>query len=165
MKERLIELITNSDILCDSCGENTSSYCAEYLADYLLANGVMVVDGSVGVTNLKPLQTMCGMPLDEVAELITAKEEDRLIVPPCKVGEDVYFLVARGSFGSLVTSGVAIKRKVDEIGWNGKDFIIRSYRDMPNDPCGNLSSEWGNLVFATEEEADKRINEIREKCF
>lgn len=92
-------------------------------------------------------------------------KESGVLAPPCKVGEYVYFLVARGSFGSLVTSGVAIKRKVDEIGWNGKDFIIRSYRDMPNDPCGNLSSEWGNLVFATEEEAEKRINQIREKCF
>lgn len=92
-------------------------------------------------------------------------KESGVLAPPCKVGEDVYFLVARGSFGSLVASGVAIKRKVDEIGWDGKNFIIRSYRNMPNDPCGNLSSEWGNLVFATEEEADKRINEIRERCF
>ena len=98
----------------------------------------------------------------EIAEKL---ESYGVLCPPCKVGEDVYFLVARGSFGSLVTSGVAIKRKVDEIGWNGKDFIIRSYRDMSNDPCGNLSSEWGNLVFATEEEADKRIKEIRENCY
>lgn len=96
----------------------------------------------------------------EIAEKL---ESYGVLCPPCKVGEDVYFLVARGSFGSLVTSGVAIKRKVDEIGWNGKDFIIRSYRDRPNDPCGNLSSEWGNLVFATEEEADKRIKEIRDR--
>lgn len=99
---------------------------------------------------------------EEIAEKL---ESYGVLCPPCKVGEDVYFLVARGSFGSLVTSGVAIKRKVDEIGWNGKDFIIRSYRDMPNDPCGNLSSEWGNLVFATEKEAEKRIKEIREKCY
>ena len=92
-------------------------------------------------------------------------KESGVLAPPCKVGDYVFFLVARGEFGSLITSGAPIKRKVDEIGWDGKNFIIRSYRDMSNDLCGNLSSEWGNLVFATEEEADKRINEIREKCF
>ena len=86
-----------------------------------------------------------------------------VLCPPCKVGEDVYFLVARGSFGSLLVSGVPIKRRVDEIGWNGKDFIIHSYRDMPNDPCGNLSSEWENLVFETEEQANQKLKEIKEK--
>lgn len=42
MRERLRKLIYNSDILCDSCGESTSSYCAEAIADHLLANGVIV---------------------------------------------------------------------------------------------------------------------------
>ena len=48
MKERLTELITKSDILCDTCGENSPSYCAEALADYLLANGVFVPPCKVG---------------------------------------------------------------------------------------------------------------------
>lgn len=47
-RERLIELITTSDILCDTCGENSPSYCAEALADYLLANGVIVPPCKVG---------------------------------------------------------------------------------------------------------------------
>ena len=47
-RERLIELISKSEILCNTCGENTNSYCAEALADYLLANGVIVPPCKVG---------------------------------------------------------------------------------------------------------------------
>ena len=43
MRDRLMELIYNSDILCDSCGESTSSYCAEAIADHLIANNVFVL--------------------------------------------------------------------------------------------------------------------------
>lgn len=50
MRDRLIELILKSDILCDSCGENSPSYCAEALADYLLVNGVIVPPCKVGDT-------------------------------------------------------------------------------------------------------------------
>lgn len=38
--QRIKKLILDSEILCNSCGESTSSYCAEALADYLVANGV-----------------------------------------------------------------------------------------------------------------------------
>jgi hypothetical protein len=39
MRDRLIELIQESDILCHTCGENSYSYCAEAIADYILADG------------------------------------------------------------------------------------------------------------------------------
>ncbi len=39
MRDRLIELITNSDVLCDTCGENTRSYCVDTIADAILADG------------------------------------------------------------------------------------------------------------------------------
>lgn len=38
-REKLIELINESEILCDSCGESSSSYCAEAIADHILADG------------------------------------------------------------------------------------------------------------------------------
>ena len=41
-RDRLTELILKSEILCTTCGEVSNTYCAEYLADYLLANGVIV---------------------------------------------------------------------------------------------------------------------------
>ena len=49
-RDRLIELISKSDILCDDCGEYGNSYCTEALADYLLANGVIVPPCKVGDT-------------------------------------------------------------------------------------------------------------------
>ena len=50
MRDKLVELIQKSDILCDSCGENSSSYCAEFLADYLLINGVIAPPCKLGST-------------------------------------------------------------------------------------------------------------------
>ena len=42
MLDRLAYMINKSGILCDTCGENTSSYCAEQLALYLLDRGVIL---------------------------------------------------------------------------------------------------------------------------
>lgn len=50
MRERLMELIIESDILCDTCGESSPSYCAEAIADYLLENGIIVPPCKVGDT-------------------------------------------------------------------------------------------------------------------
>ena len=50
MRDRLVELIRGSDILCDTCGESTSSYCSEAIADYLIENGVIVPPCKVGDT-------------------------------------------------------------------------------------------------------------------
>jgi hypothetical protein len=48
-REKLIELISGSGILCEICGESTMSYCAEALASHLLSNGVMfATDTNVG---------------------------------------------------------------------------------------------------------------------
>lgn len=47
-RDRLIELILKSEILCNTCGESTNTYCAEALADHLLANGVIVLPCKVG---------------------------------------------------------------------------------------------------------------------
>ena len=53
MRERLMELIIESDILCDTCGESSPSYCAEAIADYLLEQGVIVPPCKVGQTVFK----------------------------------------------------------------------------------------------------------------
>ena len=39
MRDRLIELILKSDILCHTCGENSASYCADAIADLIIADG------------------------------------------------------------------------------------------------------------------------------
>lgn len=50
MHDRLTELIRRSDILCDTCGESTSSYCSEAIADYLIEHGVIIPPCRVGDT-------------------------------------------------------------------------------------------------------------------
>lgn len=48
-REKLIEIISGSGMLCEICGENTFMYCAEALTDHILANGVMfATDTNVG---------------------------------------------------------------------------------------------------------------------
>lgn len=48
MRDRLKELILENDILCHTCGENTDSYCAEYLAEYIIEKGVIVLPYKCG---------------------------------------------------------------------------------------------------------------------
>ena len=50
MRDRLKKLILETDILCTTCGENADSYCAEYLADCLIANGGILLLCKVGDT-------------------------------------------------------------------------------------------------------------------
>lgn len=93
-RDKLIELIINADTY-DSCecklctkDDDACDCChAEKLADHLLSNGVIVLDMNVISTKNRPLIThFAGMPLNDVFDLVRAKEEGRLIVPPCKVG-------------------------------------------------------------------------------
>lgn len=51
MKNRLIEILQKKyDHFCDQCGVNKDSHYTESLADYLLANGVIVPPVKVGQT-------------------------------------------------------------------------------------------------------------------
>lgn len=38
MRDKLVTLILESEILCNTCGENAPSYCAEAIVDLLIAN-------------------------------------------------------------------------------------------------------------------------------
>lgn len=49
-RERLIELLRRSEILCDDCGPYGNTYCTEAIADHLLANGVILPPCKVGDT-------------------------------------------------------------------------------------------------------------------
>ena len=57
MREKLIELLTNSEILCNDCGQHGNSYCIEAIADHLIANGV-TVQGEIDA-NIYQLMRKC----------------------------------------------------------------------------------------------------------
>ena len=76
-REKLIELLSQntcpSPMFCsDNCKYVNSSDCAaERLADYLLANGVVLVDTNcVKRENLPLIQQAFNMPLDELAKIV-----------------------------------------------------------------------------------------------
>lgn len=129
MRDRLIELLEKAIKYAD---ENypkryiNGKYC-ELMADFLLANGV--------------------------------------IVPPCKVGDYVYCIIAKGGIaGGLIYTGHIIKRKVDKLIYDGSRWEMMSDRVYPDFKDGNglIYSYFGDLAFANEEEAKARLEEILE---
>lgn len=67
-REKLIELISGSGILCEICGENSFQYCAEALVDHLLDNGVtFATDTNDGG---KWISVGDGLPTDEKPVLV-----------------------------------------------------------------------------------------------
>lgn len=99
MRDRLVKMLNAKQDYGVRCfynenGQVISKISNEYLSDFLLTKGVIALDTEkVNVAmNLNPIVTAFGMPLDELAELIRAKEEGRLIVLPYKVGDIVYHI-------------------------------------------------------------------------
>ncbi len=90
MRDKWIEIVNR--VLKDNF-KHVPLNVAINVADSLLSEGAVLVDTSTVdfVTNRKPIQTALSMPLDELSSLVKAKEEGQVIVPPCKVGDVVYF--------------------------------------------------------------------------
>ena len=110
MRDRLVKMLNAKQDYGVRCfynenGQVISKISNEYLTDSLLTEGVIALDTEkVNVAmNLNPIATAFGMPLDELAELIRAKEEGRLIVTPCKVGEVVWLNTKFGTLKARVT--------------------------------------------------------------
>lgn len=112
MRDKLKKLILENDILCHTCGENTDSYCAEYLADRLIENGV--------------------------------------IVPPCKVGDEVWFI---NYLDEIVYIG-----EIHDVGYNGCSCIYRIFRSIENGGVFAFSDyEIGKSVFFARKEAEQAL--------
>ena len=89
MRDRLVELIKQAKKSTKNA--NCDLERNMLFADSLIENGVVVLDTDVLLSEYRPLiRTIADMPLNEVIELIKAKREGRIIVPPCKVGDTVY---------------------------------------------------------------------------
>ena len=97
--------------------------------------------------------------ISDIAEYLCASN---VVHFPVGIGDTVFFLSVKTQFGSLLTSGTVIERKVDALQYDGKIKII-SYRSAPNDPCGNLYAYWGELVFGSEDEAWRQLNKLRQQ--
>ena len=156
MRDRLIELIQNADNdknlwwhdLYDLTHEESG--CAEHFADHLIANGVIALDTGVISHKNRPLIThFAGVPTDDVLDLVRAKQEGRIIVPPCKVGDTVYRLKKRrGIWEVLPREVVSITHRLDHLHrlvWE----IFTTAQDR-----------LGKTVFLTKDEAEQALNRL-----
>lgn len=146
IREKLIELIMKAR------SPLISRALAEKEADYLIANGVIALDTGVISHKNRPLITrFAGMPMDDVLDLVRAKQEGRIIVLPCKVGAIVYLFypVRKGIYEAVV----------DEIYLSQKSkFIV--VRDLYFNRRQSIFFEQiGKTVFLTKEEAEKALKE------
>ena len=80
--------------------------------------------------------------------------KEQIIVPPCKVGDYIYYPLHYGD-----NSCVAIF-EVDKIVINGETlvFILDPESDMPM-PCWFSMDDFGKTVFLTKEEAEQALKE------
>mgnify|MGYP003307698447 CR=1 FL=1 len=97
---------------------------------------------------------------EEIADYL---DKSGVVAFPVQVGDFVYFLVAKGMFGSLLTSGTIVERRVDAVLYDGK-IKIASFSDNINDPVGNCYEYFGEKVFETAEKAEKALEEMRKKA-
>lgn len=129
MRERLIELLNHKyDHFCDQCGVNKDSHYTDNLADYLLANGVIVPPCKVGyyIWFIKNDKLTFGQVEDVTisrngtyAFVFEVDEEDDIIdewtVPLCDFGKTVFLTKeeAENALSKLQASYKQI-RKEDE---------------------------------------------------
>jgi hypothetical protein len=113
-RDRLIELFDKAQVGCYPISQS-------WLADHLLANGV--------------------------------------IVPPCKVGDTVYFPWVYDS-----TSGIAILT-ISSIRLFRQNINLIFYDDVESDmpmPSAFFFDDFGKIVFPTKEEAEAKLRERKE---
>ena len=98
-----------------------------------------------------------GLPIDRLRELAEADKEGRCIIPPCKVGETVYFVNAK-----QILEFAVVGYAVDETGisWVHSEHV---------DKIGNTNERtfspdrFGKNTFFTSEEAEKALQEMEGK--
>lgn len=150
-KERLIELLSS----CPTDPEGNRNVAL--IAQHLLDNGVVVVDNDVVSPENRPLiQTVAAMPVNEVIELVKAKQKGRIIVPPCKVGDTVYSPQIDMRFDAVITE-ISITDTDIFFEWAQYD---KSYEITELwDEGYFLLEDFGKTVFLTREEAEKVLKE------
>lgn len=95
-----------------------------------------------------------GLPIDRLRELAEADKDGRVVVPPCKVGDTVYFVNAK-----QILEFAVVGYAVDETGisWVHSEHV---------DKIGNTNERtfspdrFGKNTFFTHEEAEKALHEM-----
>ena len=142
MRNRLIELLEEENGFSRYI---TADERRERIADHLIANGVVIIDPVKypPVTNRDIIDQVMGTPLDEMAGLIKAKQEGRIIIPPCKVGDKIY-----------QTDGIRIyESTVNEVTYTTNKVIYCTENICFDETAIDKS------IFLTKKEAEKALAE------
>lgn len=93
------------------------------------------------------------------------KQSENVIGLPCKIGDEVYCIIAKGGLSAgLIFTGHIIKRKVDKLIYDGSRWEMMSNKVYPDfkDENGLIYAYFGDLAFVNEKEAKARLEEILE---
>lgn len=154
MKDKLIELIINTPptrlkAVGRMIGKTYTT--ASGIADHLLANGVVVIDtNAVSVKNRPLIAEYMGHPIDEVIDLIRAKEEGRIIEVPCKVGDTVWCIYN-------YAKPMEFQIKILTMSANHYSIYIETKNGVYKHYCDKCHV--GKWVFFSREEAEKALAE------
>lgn len=142
MKDRLIELLSNAPVDFDG----NRNVCK--LAEHLLANGVVIMDMSVVSPKNRPLiSKIAEHQIDEVIDIITAKEEGCIFVPPCKVGDTVFY------FDDYY-------KRIDELTITGVESVINCKSKKGGLRAFSFSA-LGKSLFLTKDAAEHSLKKER----
>lgn len=154
-KQKLIELILSAPKINFPIGgrmQGKTYQTASNLAEHLLANGVVAIDLGVVSAKNRPLISQCfGHPLDEIIDLIRAKEEGRISVLPIKMGQTVYRTSGNYS-GEKIHEGF-VDQIVIHYGCRKTFFYTSGH------PLHFIDDNLGRNVFLTREEAENALAE------
>ena len=100
-----------------------------------------------------------GEPIERFAELEDKLKNGQLVELPCKVGDEIWYIVCKGKQSSIIQSFVSeILLRHDHI----MACINNSMRRLVYDYSGRLvQNDWE--VYLVEAEAEARLKELQEK--
>ena len=98
-----------------------------------------------------------GTKVDDVADHLLA---NGVIAPPCNVGDVVYMVTPNGNIRNLTVLGIDIELDEKE----SKMTCLAVY-EYEGNPCylQIQYSKFGKSVFLTKEEAEEKLEELKEK--
>ena len=110
---------------------------------------VETVKLALAAKHMVDLETLNNTPISRLVELAEADKDGRVVVPPCKVGDTVYFALL----------GIIVEKQV---------FSIVSFLNSTRIYCGGTSEYFrpediGKTFFLAREEAEKALQEMEGK--
>lgn len=156
MRDRLVKLLLDPIVLPIHRPSDFKKTVAIAYANHLIENGVVLDTNIIQSENRQPIQTFAEMPMNEVLDIVQAKNEARIIVPPCKVGDNIYYKLGKNAsvpFGHsriLTLTVEAIATTKDKEGWFVRTNFLGTTADFQ-------FIDFGKRVFLTYEEAEQAL--------